>query len=378
MRARDMDPGVSKNHPQDNEWPVRRHTRRIMVGTVAVGGGAPISVQTMTKTDTRNVPATVAQIREVAAAGCDIVRLAVVDEEAACALRAIKRQAPLPLIADIHFNHRLALRALEAGVDGLRINPGNIGGAARVREVVAAARDRRVPIRIGVNAGSLEKELLARYGGATPAALVASALGHVRLLERAGYHEIKIAVKASDVRRTVEAYRLLAKKTEYPLHLGVTEAGTFLSGVVRSSVALGVLLAEGIGDTIRISLTDHPVQEVRAGLALLRSLKLRAPGPEITSCPTCGRAQVDVAALARQVEDALENHYRRHPRAPRPRVAVMGCIVNGPGEAREADIAVAGGRGRAALYVRGRHVDTVPERAIVAAIMARVRQWKQH
>lgn len=361
----------------EKTWPVRRHTRRIIVGAVTIGAGAPVSVQTMTKTDTRDVAATVAQIREIAEAGCDIVRLAVVDADAAAALGKIKRRVCLPLIADIHFDYRLALRALEAGVDGLRINPGNIGSAAKIREVVAAARERRIPIRIGVNAGSLEKDLLARHGGATPAALVASALRHVRLLERAGYREMKIAVKASDVRRTIEAYRLLARKTDYPLHLGVTEAGTFLPGVVRSSVALGILLAEGIGDTIRISLTDHPVQEVRAGLALLRSLGLRTPGPEITACPTCGRVQIDVVALARRVEGALESHFRRHPLAPRPHVAVMGCIVNGPGEAREADIAVAGGRGRAALYVSGRHVATVRERDIVTAIMARVRRWRR-
>jgi len=360
----------------DGPWIVRRETRRITVGSVPVGGAAPVSVQTMTKTDTRDVKATIAQIREIEKAGCDIVRLAVVDEVAARALGPIGKAVGVPLIADIHFNHKLALVALDAGVEGLRINPGNIGGAANVREVVAAARARKVPIRIGVNAGSLEKDILATYGGATPAALVASAMRHVRLLEKAGYHEIKISVKASDVRRTVDAYRLLARRTDYPLHLGVTEAGTFMTGIVRSSVAMGMLLAEGIGDTLRVSLTDHPVQEIRAGLALLRSLGLRAPGPEITACPTCGRVQVDLVRLAREVEAELEHYYQTHPRARRPHVAVMGCIVNGPGEARDADIAVAGGKGRAALYVRGRHIATIPEKDIVAAIMRQVRRWK--
>ncbi len=353
----------------------RRLTRKLCVGSVTVGGGAPVSVQTMTKTDTRDVAATVAQIREVAAAGCDIVRLAVPDESAARALGDIRRESPLPLIADIHFDHRLALIVLDGGVDGLRLNPGNIGGAERVREVVKAAAGRQVPIRIGVNAGSLEKSLLARHGGATAEALVESALGHVAMLEAAGHQEIKISVKASDVGRTVAAYRLLAQRTDYPLHLGVTEAGTLLSGTVRSSVALGILLAEGIGDTVRVSLTDHPLQEVRVGLDLLRVFGHKPPGARVISCPTCGRIQIDVIALAQRVEAELELHYLNHPDAARPVVAVMGCAVNGPGEAREADIAIAGGAGKAALYVRGVCVGTLPESEIVPRLLEEVRGW---
>jgi (E)-4-hydroxy-3-methylbut-2-enyl-diphosphate synthase len=331
----------------------------------------------MTKTDTRDVPVTVAQLRELEEAGCDIARLAVIDEDAASALAAIVRQTRLPVVADIHFDHRLALKALAAGVHGLRINPGNIGGRTKVGEVVAAARERQVPIRIGVNSGSLEKDLLAKHGGSTAGALVESALRHARILEDLDYREIKISVKASDVRRTVEAYRLLASQCNYPLHLGVTEAGTFLAGTVRSSVALGILLAEGIGDTIRVSLTDTPMREVRVGLELLRSLGLRAPGPSVISCPTCGRIQVDVVQAAQEVELALEELYRAHPELDRPVVAVMGCMVNGPGEAREADVALAGGAGKFALYVNGKLAATVAEADAVPALVDAVRGWKR-
>lgn len=347
-----------------------------MLGNVPVGGGAPVSVQTMTKTDTRDVPSTVAQIRNVAALGCDIVRLAVVDDEAVQALGEIRRQVEIPLIADIHFQHTLAIGAVEAGVDGLRINPGNIGGTDKVREVVRAASERRVPIRIGVNSGSIEKDIERRYGN-TPQALVESALRHARLLEDAGYREIKISVKATDVQRTVAAYRQLASQTDYPLHLGVTEAGTFLAGTVRSSAAMAILLAEGIGDTLRVSLTDTPEREVRVGVELLRSLGLRAPGPSIISCPTCGRIQVDVVSLAHRIEDELEKCYNHSPEAPRPSVAVMGCIVNGPGEARHADIAVAGGKDKFALFVAGEHVATVAEPDAAEAVMYAVRKWRK-
>jgi (E)-4-hydroxy-3-methylbut-2-enyl-diphosphate synthase len=322
------------------------------------------------------VSATVAQIGELEALGCDIVRLAVPDERAARALTQIRGRVRMPLVADIHFNHRLALMALDAGVDGLRINPGNIGGIRKIREIVRAASGRKVAIRVGVNSGSLEKDLLSKYGGPVPEALVESAVRNVRLLEDCGFREIKISVKASDARRTIAAYRLLSKRTNYPLHLGVTEAGTFLAGTVSSSAALAILLAEGIGDTIRVSLTDTPQQEVRVGLALLRSLGLRPPGPSVISCPTCGRTQIAVARLANDIEAELEAHFRRHPGAPCPLVAVMGCIVNGPGEARHADIAVAGGRGRAALYVRGKHIKTVKEKDIVKAILAQVAAWR--
>jgi (E)-4-hydroxy-3-methylbut-2-enyl-diphosphate synthase len=353
----------------------RKATRRIILGRVAIGGGAPVSVQTMTKTDTRDVAATVAQIRAVAEAGADIVRLAIPDAAAADALREIRKQVDTPLVADIHFDHRLALRAIEAGIDGLRINPGNIGGVEHVRAVVAAARPRRVPIRIGVNAGSLEKEILAKHGSATAEALVESALGHVAMLEAEDYREIKISVKASDVARTIAAYRLLSERTDYPLHLGVTEAGTFFGGTVRSCAALGALLDAGIGDTIRISLTADPREEVRVGVELLRAFAMRAPGAAVTSCPTCGRTQVDVARIAGEIEQRLEQYYQQHPTAPRPHVAVMGCVVNGPGEARAADIALAGGKGIFALYERGEYVANVPEAEAVARVIERVTSW---
>lgn len=355
----------------------RRKTRRINVGSVVIGGGAPISVQTMTKTDTRDIKATVRQIKNIEKAGCDIVRLAVPDGAAADALAIIRRKVEIPLIADIHFDHKLALRAIEAGVDGLRINPGNIGGVAKVREVVKAARERKVPIRIGVNSGSLEKDLLAKHRGPTAQALVESAIRHVRILENLDYREIKISVKAAGVRRTVEAYRMLAGKTGYPLHLGVTEAGTLLAGTIRTSIALGILLEDGIGDTIRVSLTDTPEREVRVGLDILRSLRMRGGGASVISCPTCGRIQVDVIALANAIEEELEEYSRGHPGIVLPVVAVMGCMVNGPGEAREADIALAGGRGKLALYVRGRHKKTVSESSAVSAVVDEVAKWKE-
>lgn len=356
-------------------WRTRDQTRQIFLGGVAIGGGTPVSVQTMTNSDTRDVAATVAQINVAAEAGADIVRLAVPDAAAAAALQAIRRQVSVPLVADIHFDYRLALAAVDAGIDGLRINPGNIGDAERVRAVVAAARPRKVPIRIGVNGGSLEPDILEKYGSATAEALVESALRHVALLEHEDYHEIKISVKASDVPRTLAAYRLLAQQTHYPLHLGVTEAGTFLAGTVRSCVAMGTLLLQGIGDTIRVSLTDTPLREVRVGVELLRAAGLRAAGASVTSCPTCGRTQVDVVAVATEVETRLERHYYEHPEAPRPHVAVMGCLVNGPGEARDADIAVAGGKGKFVLYVRGEQVAVIPEAEAVARVVDLVKAW---
>ncbi len=356
--------------------PVRRPTRRILLGGLAIGADAPVRVQTMTKTDTRDVAATVAQIRAVTDLGCDIVRLAVPDAVAATALAEIRRQVNVPLVADIHFDHRLALAAINAGVDGLRINPGNIGGVEHVRAVVAAARPRKIPIRIGVNAGSLEKEILKRYGSATPEALVESAMGHVAMLEAADYHEIKISVKASDVARTIAAYRLMVERTDYPLHLGVTEAGTFLAGTIRSCAAMGVLLQDGIGDTIRVSLTADPSEEVRVGIELLRAFGLRAPGAAVTSCPTCGRTQVDVAGVAQEIERQLEAHYRVNPAALRPHVAVMGCVVNGPGEAREADIALAGGKDVFVLYVHGQQMATIPQRDAVARVVELVKAWQ--
>ena len=355
----------------------RQSTHRIRVGAVEIGGGAPVSVQTMANTDTRDAAASAAQALACFEAGADIVRFAVPDAAAAAALAEIKRAVgPRAIVADIHFDHRLALAALEAGVDGLRINPGNIGSAAKVREVAAAAKDRGVPIRIGVNAGSLEKDVLARHGGATPEALVESALGEIALLEDAGFGDIKVSVKASDVPRMVAAYRLLSARTRHPLHLGLTEAGTLLRGTVSSSVALGILLAEGIGDTIRVSLTDAPENEVRVGLAVLRSLGLRAPGPDVTSCPTCGRTQCDLIGTARRVEDALERLYRAEPALPRPRVAVMGCVVNGPGEARDADLALVGGRDTFFLSAGGERRAPWRQEAAVDGPVAAVRAWE--
>lgn len=348
---------------------LRTQTRPIHVGPVQVGGGAPVSVQTMANVPTTDVPAVLAQVRRAADLGCDIFRVAVPDRAAAEALPALVAQSPLPLVADIHFDHRLALAALEAGVAALRINPGNIGGPDRVRAVVEAARTRRTPIRIGVNGGSLEKALVAKYGSATPEALVESALGHVRLLEALDYREIAISVKASDIPRTVAAYRLLADRVPYPLHLGLTEAGTALRGTVTSCVALSRLLEDGIGDTLRISLTAPIEQEVRVGVELLRACGLRAPGAWVTSCPTCGRTQVNLQAAAERVSDALEAFYRAHPGAKRLHVAVMGCVVNGPGEAREADLALCGGRAVFALYRHGEHLATLPPPDAIAELL---------
>lgn len=353
---------------------LRTQTRPIHVGPVQVGGGAPVSVQTMANVPTTDVPAVLAQIRRADDLGCDIFRVAVPDQAAAEALPALVAQSPLPLVADIHFDHRLALAAIEAGIAALRINPGNIGGPDRVRAVVEAARPRLTPIRIGVNGGSLEKALVAKYGSATPEALVESALGHVRLLEELDYHEIAISVKASDIPRTIAAYRLLADRVPYPLHLGLTEAGTALRGTVTSCVALSRLLEDGIGDTIRISLTAPIEQEVRVGVELLRACGLRAPGAWVTSCPTCGRTQVNLQAAAERVSDALEAFYRAHPDAKRLHVAVMGCVVNGPGEAREADLALCGGRDVFALYRHGEHLATLPPPDAIAELLRLVEE----
>lgn len=342
---------------------MNRPTRQIRIGSVPVGGGAPVSVQSMCNTDTRDVEATLAQIGRLAQAGCEIIRCAVPDADAADALGEIVRSSPLPLIADIHFDYRLALRALDAGVHGLRLNPGNIGERWKVEEVVRAAREREVPIRIGVNAGSLEREILERHGHPTPEAMVESAISHVRILEDLGYDRIKISLKASDVRRTVAAYRLLAAQLDYPLHIGITEAGTTFAGTVRSSVGLGILLHDGIGDTLRVSLTGDPVDEVRVGFEILKSLDLRRKGIRFVSCPTCGRCQVNLIAVAEEVERRLAG-----VDAPLT-VAVMGCAVNGPGEAREADFGIAGGKGEGLLFARGEIVRKVPERELADALV---------
>ncbi len=344
----------------------RRKTRPIWVGGVQVGGDAPVCVQSMTNTDTRNVAATVAQINKLAAAGCEIVRVAVPDRQAAGALSAIKKQINIPLIADVHFDYRLALRALEEGVDGLRINPGNIGKPEKVAAIVEAAKKRKVPIRVGVNAGSLEKSLVQKHGAVTAPALVESALGHIRLLEKLGFFEIKVSVKASDVPLMIEAYRLLAEKVDYPLHVGVTEAGTMRSGIVKSAVGIGTLLAEGIGDTIRVSLTGDPVEEVRVGYEILKALGLRKRGIELISCPTCGRTEIDLVRIATEVEERLRDF-------PAPlKVAVMGCVVNGPGEARHADVGIAGGKGGGLLFRRGEIIRRVPEEKLVEELVREV------
>jgi len=331
-----------------------RITRQIQLGSVVIGGGAPLSVQSMTNSDTRDIKATLAQIQRLVDAGCEIVRCAVPDQQAAEALAAIRRECPLPLIADIHFDHQLALTALKSGVDGLRLNPGNIGSRDKVAEVVAACRERKVPIRIGVNGGSLEKELLAKYGHPTPEAMVESALGHIRLLEELDYREIKISLKASDIRRTVEAYRLLSSQVDYPLHIGITEAGTTWAGTIKSAVGLGTLLYDGIGDTLRVSLTGDPVEEVKVGWEILKSLNLRERGSVFVSCPTCGRCQIDLIPVAEEVERRLANLPKKIT------IAVMGCAVNGPGEAREADIGIAGGRGEGLLFRKGEIIRKVP------------------
>ncbi len=345
-----------------------RPTRQIHLGPVAIGGGAPVTVQSMTNTDTRDIAATLAQIRALAAAGCEIVRCAVPDQQAAAALAAIRRDCPLPLIADIHFDYRLALAALAAGVDGLRLNPGNIGARWKVEEVVKACAERRVPIRIGVNGGSLEKELLDKYGHATAEAMAESALGHIRLLEELGYQEIKVSLKASDVRRTVAAYRLLAAQVDYPLHIGITEAGTTWAGTIKSAVGLGALLCDGLGDTLRVSLTGDPVEEVRVGWEILKSLELREHGPVFISCPTCGRCQIDLIPVAEEVERRL------HDLPKKLVIAVMGCAVNGPGEAREADLGIAGGQGEGLLFRKGEIVRKVPAAQLADVLVEEARR----
>jgi (E)-4-hydroxy-3-methylbut-2-enyl-diphosphate synthase len=324
----------------------------------------------MTNTPTQDVTATVAQIHRLEAAGCEIVRVAVPDEEAALAIKAVKSKIKIPLIADIHFDHRLAIAAAGSGADGLRINPGNIGGREKVKKVVDVAKDRGMPIRIGVNAGSLEKDLLKTYGGATAQAMVDSALRHVALLETCSFHQIKISIKASDVARTVQAYRLLASQTDYPLHLGVTEAGSLYAGTVKSALGIGMLLAEGIGDTLRVSLTRDPVEEVRVGFEILKALGIRQHGPEIISCPTCGRCGIDLFNVLEQVEKALLI------RSTPVKVAIMGCVVNGPGEAKEADIGIAGGKGQGILFRNGKVVRKVPQENLVEVLLKEVDEWE--
>jgi len=346
----------------------RKKTHPITLGTVKIGWGAPVAVQSMCNTDTRDVEATLGQIAKLEAVGCEIVRLAVPDEDAARALGGIRKGTTMPLIADIHFSHTLALEAVKQGVDGLRINPGNIGGKDKVGEVVKACRERNIPIRIGVNAGSLEKHLLEKYGHPTPEAIVESAFGHIRMLEDLDYREIKVSLKASDVLTTVEAYRLFAKQSDYPVHIGISEAGTLFSGAIKSSVGLGILLSEGIGDTMRVSLTADPAEEVRVAYEILKALKIRQRGVNLISCPTCGRTEIDIIGLAEEVERRLA-----HIKEPLT-VAVMGCVVNGPGEAREADIGIAGGKGTGLLFKHGEIVRKFDEKELADVLVREVEE----
>jgi (E)-4-hydroxy-3-methylbut-2-enyl-diphosphate synthase len=341
----------------------RRPTRQVCIGKVAIGGGNPISVQSMTKTDTRDIASTVRQIEGLESAGCDIIRLAVVDMDAAKALGKIRGQVSIPIVADIHFDYRLALESVKQGVDGLRLNPGNIGEAWKVREVVAAAKDRGIPVRIGVNAGSLEKELLAKFGHPTPEAIVESAEGHIRILEDLDFRDIKVSLKASNVMMTVNAYRLFSSRFDYPLHIGITETGPASTGAIKSAVGLGILLEEGIGDTMRVSLTAEPEEEVRVGYEILRAVGARKRGAEIVSCPTCGRCEVDMRPIAEAVEKALRSVTRQIT------VAVMGCVVNGPGEAREADYGVACGKGTGIVFRHGEVVKTVREDELLQSLL---------
>jgi len=348
----------------------RKKTKAIHVGNVQVGGNAPIVVQSMTTTYTQDIPATVQQIRILEEAGCEIVRLAVPDMAAAEAIGSIKAAVSIPVIADIHFDFRLAVAAARSGADALRINPGNIGSVKKVKAVIDVAKEMNIPIRIGVNAGSLEKDLLREYGSATAEAMVESALRHIDLFRSHDFHAIKVSIKASDVPRTVAAYRQLSSKTDLPLHVGVTEAGGLYSGIVKSSIGIGMLLAEGIGDTIRVSLTRDPVEEIRVGYEILKALGLRQRGPEIISCPTCGRCNIDLFGIAERVEKALMTY-------PNPiKVAIMGCVVNGPGEAKEADIGIAGGDGTGVLFKKGKVVKKFPQEHLVDVLLKEIEHWK--
>ena len=345
---------------------MRKNTKVINVGSVKIGGNNPIVVQSMTNTKTYDINSTVKQITALAEAGCDIVRVAVPKMEDAEALVAIKKQISLPLIADIHFDYRLALKALQAGVDGLRINPGNIGKNEYVKAVVTAAKERNVPIRIGVNAGSLDQKILLKYGGITAEGMVESALEHIRILEENNFDNIKISLKAHDVPLTIAAYKLMADTVHYPLHLGITEAGTIKSGIIKSAVGIGALLAQGIGDTFRISLTGDPVEEVKVANEILKALNLREYGPVMISCPTCGRCNIDLAKIANEVETLLAN-------IKKPiKVAVMGCVVNGPGEAKSADVGIAGGKGQGLVFRHGEIVRTVSEEKLVAELFKEI------
>ena len=349
----------------------RKQTRQISVGNVKIGGDAPIAIQSMTNTPTQDTAATIDQIHRLQAAGCEIVRVAIPDAVAAEAIGKIKTDISIPIIADVHFDHRLAVAAIRAGADGLRINPGNIGSRKKIKAIVDCATEFDIPIRIGVNAGSLEKDLIDKYKGVTAEGMVDSALRHVDLMTEFGYGNLKISIKASDVNRTVEAYRLLAEQTDFPLHVGVTEAGGLYSGIVKSTLGIGILLAEGIGDTIRVSLTRDPIEEVRVGFEILKALDIRRHGPDIISCPTCGRCNIDLFDIAEKVEKALL--LKTVP----VKLAIMGCVVNGPGEAREADIGIAGGNGVGILFKKGKIVKKFPEEKLVEVLLTEVEKYEK-
>ncbi len=348
----------------------RKKTKKIKIGNLHVGGNAPIAVQSMTNTDTRNIQKTVAQIKELEKAGCEIIRVAVPDMAAAKALGAIKKKINIPLIADIHYSADLALESIRQGIDKLRINPGNIGSEKKIKEVVIAAKNNKIPIRIGVNAGSLEKNLLKKYNGnATAKAMAESAIRHVKILEKYNFKDILISLKASDIKRTVEAYRMLSEKVNYPLHIGVTEAGTVFRGTIMSSIGLGILLYEGIGDTVRVSLTADPVQEIKVAWEILKSLNLRKKGITVTSCPTCGRAEIDLIGLTKKVE------YETRKINKDLHVAVMGCAVNGPGEAKEADLAIIGGKRVGLIIKKGKIIKRVCEKDLLKEFVKEVKKF---
>jgi (E)-4-hydroxy-3-methylbut-2-enyl-diphosphate synthase len=348
----------------------RTKTRVVKIGDRVIGGGNPILIQSMTNTKTEDVAATVAQIQALTSAGCDIIRCAVPNMEAASALEAIKKQITIPLVADIHFDYKLAIAAIEHGADKIRINPGNIGSRERIQAVVDAAKERQIPIRVGVNSGSLEKELVAKYHGVTAEGIVESALDKVKIIEDMGYDNLVISIKSSDVLMCAKAHELIAQKTDHPLHVGITEAGTLYSGNIKSAVGLGIILYQGIGDTIRVSLTGDPMEEIKSAKRVLKTLGLRKGGIEVVSCPTCGRTQIDLIGLANQVETMVQD-------IPLDiKVAVMGCVVNGPGEAKEADIGIAGGKGEGLLIKKGEIVKKVPESQLLSCLREELLNWK--
>lgn len=350
------------------QYIVRKQTKKVRVGSTYVGGDAPVCVQSMTNTDTRDAEATIAQIKRLEDAGCDIIRVAVPDSEAANSIKQIKEAIKIPLVADIHFDYRLALECMKNGVDKIRLNPGNIGGQDRVKIVADMAKERQIPIRIGVNSGSVEKSIIEKYGGVTPEGMVESALAHAKMLEDVDFDDIIISIKASSVPMTIAAYRLLSQKSKYPVHIGVTEAGTIYKGTIKSSVGIGCLLAEGIGDTLRVSLTGDPVEEVRVGKQILKSLGLLTNGIEVVSCPTCGRTRIDLISIANMIEPVLDKLDKNI------KVAIMGCAVNGPGEAKDADIGIAGGNNEALLFKKGKIIRKIPQDKIVEELVKEINE----